>query len=49
MRPPVTDGWPVVVGGGAPWQVPQASCEPSTRVQVGFVLVPPALSVPPWQ
>jgi hypothetical protein len=35
--------------GGRPWQVPQASCVPSTVVHVGAVIEPPAASVPPWQ
>src|SRR5512142_2703277 len=36
-------------GGGAPWHVPQAAWLPSTLVQVGAVIVPPAASVAPWQ
>src|SRR6266702_4585677 len=31
VSPPVTDGWPLVVGGGTPWHVPQAACEASKR------------------
>src|SRR5215471_3539638 len=40
-------------GGGMPWQLPQAACVPSTRVQVGVVFVPPEGSslgkTAPWQ
>jgi len=36
------------LGGGAPWQVPQAACG-LPPAQVGAWLVPPALSVAPWQ
>src|ERR1700674_5526547 len=49
VRPPVTDGWPLAVGGGMAWQVPQAAWVPSTWVHFGCVFVPPAASVPPWQ
>src|SRR5512140_1961247 len=35
-------------GGGAPWQLPHADCEPSTRVHVGVGLVPPHAAWP-WQ
>jgi hypothetical protein len=45
---PATAGWPLSSGGGTPWQVPQATSEPSTFVQSGAVLEPPA-SAPPWQ
>jgi hypothetical protein len=47
-RPPLTStvGWGD--GGGTPWQVPHAACEPSSCVHTGVVLLPPA-SVEPWQ
>jgi hypothetical protein len=36
------------VGGGLPWQESQASCVPSTFVQIGVFAVPP-WSDSPWQ
>ena len=33
-------------GGGAPWQLPQVACEPSTRVQVGVGWAPPIAVLP---
>jgi hypothetical protein len=49
-------GWQLVqlvllaawLGGGAPWQVPQAAW-PAPPVQLGAWLFPPAASVAPWQ
>ena len=36
-------------GGGAPWQVPHASCVPSTVVHEGVLFEPPWPTEPPWQ
>src|SRR5512140_769347 len=36
-------------GGGAPWQLPHASCVPSTLVHDGVVFDPPAARLAPWQ
>ena len=35
-------------GGGAPWQLPQVDCVPSTWVQTGSFFIPPH-AVCPWQ
>ena len=57
LSPSTVPGWQVSqsalggwgAGGGEPWQVPQAAWVPFTVVQVGVWMVPPALSVLPWQ